>query len=188
MEKNGLLNSMRDGVAALADGRRKLYAKGTEVEGLEMYHKGYGIIFSLFKEALATKDAELMLLAEFYYTARELYESPGGEPVAKSSAQTAVRKFEEALQALKVVVNPQYALVHQALSTEKAYRFKGMPKDAFHIACLSDMARVRNGLSRMGLSDEDKKIAHKRIEVMNFAQDCYVEIQQKSQLSPQKLS
>ncbi|MDR1779221.1 MAG: hypothetical protein LBR50_00640 [Tannerella sp.] len=55
-----------------------------------------------------------------------------------------------------------------------------MPKDAFHIACLSDSARVRNGLSRMGLSPEDRQIARKRIEMLAVAQDCYAAMQKKT--------
>jgi len=178
MEKNGLFVEMGKGVAKLAEGRRKLYIKGTEIEGLDKYQEGCSIIVSLFDEALATADPELLLLAEFFYTASELAESAGNEPVAINSSQTAVRKFEEGLQALKIVTDLKlYRAVHQAISTEKPYRYKGMPKDAFHIACLSDAARVRNGLSRMGLSDEDKKIARKRIEMLNVAQDCYAAMQ-----------
>jgi hypothetical protein len=180
MEKNGLLKQMFDGVATLAEGRRALYTNGTEVYGLKLYREGYEIILSLFNEAIVSEDAEIMLLTEFFYTAGELSASDGNEPVAKSSAQTAVRKFEEALQALQTVVNPSYGALHQALSTDKTYRHKGMPKDAFHVACLSDMARVRNGLSRMGLSLEDKGIARKRIELMNAAQDCYCQMQEKT--------
>ncbi|MDR1380568.1 MAG: hypothetical protein LBJ47_03710 [Tannerella sp.] len=180
MEKNGLLKQMFNGVTRLAKGRRALYGDGTEVYGLKLYREGYEIILSLLNEAIVSKDAELMLLAEFFYTAGELSSSDGNEPVAKSSALTAVRKFEEALQALQTVVNPNYSLLHQALSTDKAYRHKGMPKDAFHVACLSDTARVRNGLSRMGLSLEDKRIARKRIELMNAAQDCYSQMQEKT--------
>jgi hypothetical protein len=171
---------MFDGVATLAKGRQTLYTEGTEAYGLKLYKEGYEIVFSLFNEAIVSEDAELMLLAEFFYTSGELSASEGNEPVAKSSAQTAVRKFEEAMQALQTVASPNYSLLHRALSTDKAYRHRGMPKDAFHVACLSDMARVRNGLSRMGLSPEDKGIAHKRIELMNAAQDCYCRMQEKT--------
>jgi hypothetical protein len=115
------------------------------------------------------------------YTSCELSASQGSEPVAVSSAQSAVRKFEEGLAALEAVGNPQrYEAVHTVLSTEPSFRYKGMPKDAFHVACMSDIARVRNGLSRMGLSKEDKAIAHKRIAVMNGAQNAYLLLQSKS--------
>jgi tetratricopeptide (TPR) repeat protein len=180
MEKNGLFIDMQDGVADLAKGRRMLYIEGTEVEGLKSYKEGYEQIISLFKEAIATGDPEIMLLAELYYTARELYESQGNEPVAKTSAQAAVRKFDEALQIVKVVQNQGYSLVHKAFSTEKAFRHKGMPKDAFHIAFLSDRARVKNGLSRLGLSPEDRDIALGRVDLIDGAMDCYMELQRKS--------
>jgi hypothetical protein len=181
MERNFLLVEMGEGVAKLAEGRRKLYTKGTEADGLSLYQKGYKAIISLFKDALASDDAELMLFAELFYTASELHESHSNEPVAKSSAKAAVLKFEEALQAVRIVSDvAQYHAVHKVISTEKTYRFKGMPKDAYHIACLSDRARVKNGLSRMGLSDEDRQIAFARIALLDGAQDTYVEWQKKS--------
>jgi len=122
-----------------------------------------------------------MFLSEFYYTSCELSASQGSEPVAMKSAQSAVRKFEEGLAALQTVIKPEwYQALHIALSTEPSFRYKGMPKDAFHVACMSDIARVRNGLSRMGLSDEDKAIARKRIAVMTGAQDAYIEMQRQS--------
>ncbi|MDR0873092.1 MAG: hypothetical protein LBN27_06440, partial [Prevotellaceae bacterium] len=65
-------------------------------------------------------------------------------------------------------------------STEKAFRHKGMPKDAFHIAFLSDRARVKNGLSRLGLSPEDRGIALGRVAMIDGAIDCYMEMQRKS--------
>jgi hypothetical protein len=53
------------------------------------------------------------------YTSCELSASQGSEPVAVSSAQSAVRKFEEGLAALEAVGNPQrYEAVHTVLSTE----------------------------------------------------------------------
>jgi hypothetical protein len=184
MEKNGLLSDMRNAVANLAEGRRKLYTEGTEVEGLKSYQKGYKVIVSLFKEALATGDPEMILLAELFYTVSELNESHSNEPVAKNSAQAAVRKFEEALQAVRVICNPayDYGVVHKVFSTEKAFRHKGMPKDAFHIAFLSDRARVKNGLSRLGLSPEDRGIALGRVDMIDGAIDCYMELQRKSLL------
>jgi len=135
MEKNGLLIDVSSGVAYLAKGRRLLYANGTEAEGLKMYQDGCKMLISLFDEALGSGDAELMFLSEFYYTSCELSASQGSEPVAVKSAQSAVRKFEEGLAALEIVVNPQrYEAVHSVLSTEPSFRYKGMPKDAFHVA------------------------------------------------------
>jgi hypothetical protein len=180
MEKIGLFVEMGKGVSDLAEGRRKLYVKGTEIEGLLQYREGYEVIMSLFKEALASGDPEIMLLAEFFYTASELHESYGNEPVAKSSAQAAVRKFEEALWAVRTVQDPHYGIVHKVFSSERTYRHKGMPKDAYHIACLSDRARVKNGLSRMGLSAEDKGIAFSRVAMLDGAQDAYMGLQNKS--------
>jgi hypothetical protein len=178
LEKSGLVTDIINGVANIAKGRRGVQTEGGEVEGRINFEEGHALVRKAFAEALEARDAEMLILAEYIYTAQELAESTGKEGYGRSSAKAGLAKFDDAFLALKAVEEgAPYHTVDMAFPHETAYRYKGMPRDSFHLACISDKTRIRNGLSRLGIPNLDLDLAHRRMDALTSVQDIYLDKQ-----------
>jgi hypothetical protein len=178
MEKTGLVNSIIEGVRYITKGRRGLQIDGEEHEGRLSFERGHALVREVFAAALEAQDVEMLILAEYIYTAQELAESSGKEPYSRSSAKAGLAKFDDALLALKAVEEgAPYHTVDMAFPHETNYRYKGMPRDSFHLACFSDKTRIRNGLSRFGIPHLDIDLAQRRTVALTAAQDIYFDKQ-----------
>jgi hypothetical protein len=154
--------------------------EGTAEAGLANFRRGHALVDQIFKEAHASGDPELMLLAELTYNMQELIESTEGEPVARSSTEAAVRYFEAAMDTFPIVRNPElYQAVDTAFSPHPAYRYKDFPKDAVHAACASDITRIKNALRRIGIPEADISLADARIAMLRAAQESYCALQRE---------
>jgi hypothetical protein len=170
---------MARAVSYIAQGRLGLETDGEEHEGMAAFKKGIAIAAELYTEVMKTGDPELMLLAEYTYMSEELEHAETDETGAEASAAAAVQSFDDALLALKAVADPtMYAGVELALPHCGQWRYKGFPRDAFHVACLAHKTRIKNGLSRFGVNRRDRSLAELRVIVFTAAQNEYTKKQQ----------
>jgi hypothetical protein len=110
---------------------------------------------------------------------QELEASEDDEIEGRSSAVAALASFDDAFLSLKALGNSAaYQVAEQTYPHNVRYRYRGMPKDAFHIAFLAHKTRLRNSLSRLGLSHLDRILAQERIIAITATQDMYFEKQQ----------
>jgi hypothetical protein len=152
---------------------------GREHEGRLSFEKGIAEARVIFKEVFDGGDVELILLAEYLFITQELEECEDDEVEGRSSAVAALASFDDAFLSLKALGNSTaYQVAEQTYPHSVQYRYKGMPKDAFHIAFLAHKTRLRNGISRLGLSRLDRTLAKERILAINVTQDIYFEKQQ----------
>jgi hypothetical protein len=181
MEKNGLSINIVDAATTIAAGRRSLESKGKTEAGLLDFEAGHTLAKRTFQEAIASGDVELILLAEYLFVTQELAESEGDEPEGKSSAEAALHSFDDAFLALKIVDDTAvYRGVEMAFPHRGQWRYKDLPRDAFHVACIAHKTRLRNGLSRLGLPKLDRELAKTRIAALGAIQQVYIEKQQSA--------
>jgi hypothetical protein len=163
----------------IAQGRLGLETDGEEHEGMVTFTKGIVIATEMYTEAMKSGDPELMFLAEYTYMSEELEHAETNETGAHASAVAAVQSFDDALLALKAVADPaMYQGVELALPHRGQWRYKSLPRDAFHVACIAHKTRIKNGLSRFGVSRRDRSLAELRITVLAAAQQMYIKKQQ----------
>jgi Zn-dependent M28 family amino/carboxypeptidase len=179
MEKNGLQDSITEAVADIAEGRKGLETDGKEHEGRLAFEKGVAKARAIFAEVLASGDVELMLLAEYLFITQELEESEDDEVEGRASAVAALVSFDDAFLSLKALEKgAAYQVAEQTYPHNAQYRYKDMPKDAFHIAFIAHKTRLRNSISRMGLSRLDRTLVKERIKAIATTQDIYFKKQQ----------
>jgi hypothetical protein len=136
---------------------------------------------SAFKEAQATADPQTILLAEYTFITQELQFCEKSDKESLSSLTQALYFFDEAFPVLKIVKDKTlYQAVDKSLSHKKEFRFKGFPKDAFHVAFGSHKARLQNILKTPGLDPIEKALSKQRLVNISTGQKRYVEMQGKA--------
>jgi hypothetical protein len=70
-----------------------------------------------------------------------------------------------------------YRAVETAFSQKRQYRHKGLPKDAFHVACISHLTRIGNILKDPGLNLAEKDLLDQRAVNLRAAQGAYLDKQ-----------
>jgi hypothetical protein len=179
MEKSGLSANIVRAAIAIAKGRRSLAIKGKTEAGLLDFEEGHAIAIQNFQEALASGDVELILLAEYFFVGQELADSESDEPEGRASAEAALQSFDDAFLALKAVDDSAaYRGVEMAFPHRDQWRYKGLPRDAFHVACFAHKTRFKNGLSRLGLPKLDRELTKARIAALGATQQVYCTKQQ----------
>jgi hypothetical protein len=87
----------------------------------------------------------------------------------------------DALLALQVVEdNTLYKGVEKTYLHHSKYRINGLPKDAFHIACLSHRTRLQNILRVPGIDPIEKTLLKQRLANLKTAQSKYAAKQRKA--------
>jgi hypothetical protein len=131
-----------------------------------------------FKEAQATTDPQIMILAEYTFITQELQFCDKSDKDSISSLTKAIQSFDDAFLALTVVENSTvYQGVEKAIPHCKEYRVKGYPKDSFHIACTSHKTRIKNMLRTPGINPIEKSLLKQRLANLPAAQNGYIEKQ-----------
>jgi hypothetical protein len=179
MDRISLRNNIIAAVAALVRGRHDSAIKGTAEEGLAALTEGQDLLIASWNDAIEEHDIDLMLDAMMFYTAQELVQNDEGEPVARTSAETAMDKFKDASLALEAVRTEAYIAVEKAIPHSRNYRHGKYPRDAFHIACDSDRMRIMKGLTEFGHSQAMLEVAKARRALVDAAQNAYSELQGK---------
>ncbi|MDR0220960.1 MAG: hypothetical protein LBI54_06115 [Lachnospiraceae bacterium] len=155
MDRTGLIARVFDSETTIEKGRRWLYMEGFEHEGRCSYHEGLDIAMQAFQDAqnAAREDLELVILAEYTFLTQELQFCEPADTLTISSLKQALQSFDDALLSLRAVEQSgAYQFVDMTYPHNAKYRFKGMPRDAFHIACLAHRTRIANILRTPGLN------------------------------------
>jgi hypothetical protein len=163
----------------ITTGRIELRTEGKAEQGRVDFHAGMGLATELFAEVQATRAPYLMLLSEYVYTAQEFAISRPEEKEARASYEAAMHDFDDAFNCLEIVKHPAvYQGAEQSHLHRAKFRYKAMPKDAFHLAYLGHRTRVRNTLRKIGFDPTEQALLELRMGVFNTAQDVYLELQQ----------
>jgi len=89
--------------------------------------------------------------------------------------------FDDALLALQVVEdNTLYKGVEKTYLHHSKYRINGLPKDAFHIACISHRTRLQNILRVPGVDPIEKSLLKQRFVNLSTAESGYIIKQKKA--------
>jgi hypothetical protein len=178
MDQISLQNSIATAMQRMVDGRKALTTEGLSNDGLIMLNDGQKSIIGIFNDAIASGNVDLMLDAMMFYTAQELVQNDVAEEVARSSAETAMAKFQDAVLSLKAVKTDCYSVVDDCIPHSKNYRHGKYPRDSFHIACDSDRMRIMKGLTEFGHSPAMLDLAKTRRDLVDAAQSAYCNLQE----------
>jgi hypothetical protein len=134
---------------------------------------------AVFTEVQAGRDPYLMLLAEYIYVGQELASSSDEEKEARSSCEAAMHDFDDAFLALEAVQDSTgYVVAEKTYPHKSKYRYKGMPRDAFHDAYMAHRTRVGNTLRKIGFNPDERSLSELRIATFTVVQQVYLEKQQ----------
>ncbi|GHT49716.1 hypothetical protein AGMMS49982_03690 [Bacteroidia bacterium] len=167
----------------IAVGRKKLVIEGEAEEGRWFLAKGLSLALGVFQNAGAndSNDIETVLLVDHAYLTEEKRHCRPTETGLLNSMNVAIGSFDDALRACKAVQDAVgYKVAEMTYSRQRKYRFRGMPKDAFHNACMAHRARLSNNLSTAGINDVERKVYAQRLSNMIAVQDAYLKRQQNA--------
>jgi hypothetical protein len=183
MERTGLLDEILKAARGTDQGRKWLDTEGLEREGRINYRKGLSLAIVAFAEAntSAPHDLELLIVAEYTFLNQELHFCASHDTKTKQSLTQALRSFDESLSALRVVESgAAYSAVDRCLPHRKEYRYYGMPKDSFHVACIGHKTRIANILRSPGINLGEKDLLERRYANIITAQAVYVKKQKQA--------
>jgi hypothetical protein len=173
----GLVDSINAAAVAIDFGRKGFAIRGKEQEGRINYEDGIAKTMTAFKETQTT-DPTTILLAEYTFITQELQFCEKTDKEALGSLTQALQFFDEAFLVLKIIEDKTlYQAVDKSLSHKREFRFKGFPKDAFHVAFGSHKARLQNILKTPGLDPIEKALLEQRLANIKAGQKKYVEMQ-----------
>jgi hypothetical protein len=119
------------------------------------------------------------------YVAQEMAFCDTQDAAAIGSLKAATTGFDEALRVLPTVRD---AILYKAVETsypqDRQYRYKGLPKDAFHVACTGHYARLGNTLRTPGMNMLEKGVYQQRRVNMNAVQGVYFALQEAALTAP----
>jgi hypothetical protein len=177
----GLINRITNATAGIDYGRKGFAIIGKEREGRINYETGISEAKSAFKEAQATADPQIILLAEYTFITQELEFCEKTDKDAINSLSRAIRFFDDAFLALEVVKDKTlYQATEKTYPHDGKYRIKGYPMDAYHIACKGHKGRLQNILKTPGLDPIEKALLKQRLDTLKAGQEGYGEMQKKA--------
>jgi len=178
MDLNSFLTDIESYADSIDKGRKGLATNGQEHAGHISYDAGIAGATAAFQEARASKDAQIMAMAELVFRQQELQYCDKADNEARSSLTKAVNDFEDALRSLEVVKNAAiYREAAKTHSTRTENCIDGCPKDIFHEACISNITRLHNSLRTPGINMDEKAFFKERLANMPAAQESYLELQ-----------
>jgi hypothetical protein len=181
LDLTGLLSSIADAALAIDLGRKGFAIRGKAEEGRIFYETGIAAAMTAFKEAQATADPQTILLAEYTFITQELEFCERTDKAAISSLSRAIRFFDDAFLALKIVEDSTlYQGAEQTYPHDAKYRIKGYPLDSFHIAIEGHKGRLQNILKTPGLDPIEKALHKQRLDTLKAGQEGYTELQRKA--------
>jgi hypothetical protein len=186
----GLSAEIYASVTAIYQGRQWLDTEGLESEGRVSYKRGLAKGLEAFRSAqsYAADDLQTLFVAEYTFLAQELELCAPQDTKAISSLTKAVQEFDEAFVTLEILQNAEiYKSVEKTYSHRTEFRYKEMPKDAFHVACAGHKTRLDNILRVPGVNLAEKELLKQRYSNMATAQSIYLEKQKKALLIPPPL-
>ena len=179
MDPTGLVDSIITATAGIDFGRKGFATRGKEQEGRISYEKGIALALSVFKEAQASTDPQIMILVEYTFLTQEIQFCDTSDKDSLNSLAKAIQSFVDAFRALQAVEKPGYKIAEETYPLIGKYRVGGFPKDSFHIACISHKTRLQNILRAPGIDPIEKTLLKQRFANLSAAQDGYIEKQRK---------
>jgi len=174
----GLINNIIFAAAGIDSGRKGFAIEGKEREGRLSYEKGIALAMAAFKEALLTADPLILILVEYTFITQEFALCDKSDKDSIDSLTMAIQFFDDAFSTLKIVEDKAiYQGSEKTYPHYKKYRFKGYPKDAFHIACIGHKTRLQNILKSPGIDPIEKALLKQRLANLPIAQMAYMEKQ-----------
>ena len=180
MDRAGLLYNIITATASIDYGRKGFATRGKAEEGRISYEEGIARAMTIFKEAQATADPQIMILAEYTFLSQELQFCEKTDTDSLSSLSQAIQSFDDAFLALQAVGEPGYKTAEKTYPHNAKYRVGGFPKDSFHIACIAHRTRLQNILRAPGIDQIEKDLLKQRFANLPAAQDGYSEKQKKA--------
>ena len=180
MDTIGYVLSITQAAANIDSGRKGFATKGKAEEGRISYELGIANAMIAFKEAQATADPQIMILAEYTFLTQEFEFCEKSDKDSLNSLTKALQMFDDAFLALQAVEESGYKTVDKATPHNKDYRVMGYPKDSFHIACSSHITRIKNILRAPGIDPIEKALLKQRLANLPTAQGGYIEKQKKA--------
>jgi hypothetical protein len=181
LDQTGLLYDILVGTNNIDDGRKGFAVPGKERQGRISYEDGIALALAAFQKAQRIADPETFILAEVYFLTQELEFCAKADTDTKNSLTYAVQSFRDALRSLATVEDAAgYKIAETTHPTDPKKRVQGFPMDAFHQACGSHKARLRNILRTPGIEMLEKDLLKQRAVNMKVAQGAYVEKQRRA--------
>jgi hypothetical protein len=177
----GLVNSIAEAVVNIDTGRKGWAIRGMEHKSRIPFEEGIALAVDTFQKAQISADPQTLILAEYTYLSQELQLCSEADKDTLSSLTQAKQNFDDALLALQVVEdNTLYKGVDKTYLHQSKYRINGLPKDAFHIACLSHRTRLQNILRVPGIDPIEKSLLKQRLASLKTAQSGYAAKQREA--------
>jgi hypothetical protein len=181
VDPTGLIADVLTSAFRIDDGRKGFAIPGKEREGRISYEDGIALALATFQEAQRSADPQTLILVEVTFLSQELEFCAKGDTDTKNSLPRALQSFRDSLRSLEVVEDAErYKSAEMTHPTDPKKRVEGFPKDAFHQACASHQARLRNILRTPGVNMQEKALLKQRAVNMKTAQGAYVEKQRKA--------
>ena len=181
MDQIGLINSIYEAAVGIDAGRKGFATRGKEQEGRIFYEDGVAKAISSFSKAQFTADPQIIILAEYTFITQELQLCNKTDKDTINSLTQAIQSFDDAFLILKIVEEKSlYHVADKAIPHHEKYRYKGFPKDSFHVACASHKTRIKNILRAPGIDPIEKELLQQRLVNLSTAQSGYVEKQEKA--------
>jgi len=176
----GLVNRISASAINIDFGRKGFAIKGKAEEGRISYEKGIAVAMTAFQEAQASISPQAIILAEYTFLSQELEFCHENDKNSRNSLTKAIQSFDDAFLALKSVDEPNYKIADNLFPHNGDYRVSGLPKDSFHIACISHKTRINNILRSPGIDPIEKELLQQRLANLSTAQSGYIEKQKKA--------
>jgi hypothetical protein len=177
LDPTGLLNDILASANNIDAGRKALDTDGMEHEGRLFYRDGIATAMSSFQEVQISKDPKTIVLSESAFLTQEFQFCAESDTITRNSLTEAIKSFRCALRSLEAVENPGYRIAEKTYSLKQESRIKGLPKDAFHQACIAHRTRIGNILRSPGINMIEKAVLKQRQSNMRTAQESYIEKQ-----------
>jgi hypothetical protein len=176
----GLVDSINRATIFIDSGRKGFAIRGKAEKGRISYEDGIAEAMTAFQEAQSSSDPQTIILAEYTFISQELQLCDKADKDSINSLSKAIQFFDDAFLALKAVESNMYQVVDNAIPHDKKYRVNDLPKDAFHIACLSHKTRIKNILRFSGIDPIEKALLKQRFINLSAGQGGYIEKQKKA--------
>jgi hypothetical protein len=174
MDLPGLINKVFFSVENIDLGRKGAATDGKEHAGRISYEDGISSALTSFEEAQTSADPQTLILTEYTFLEQELMFSNEADTDTRSSLSQAIHSFDDALLSLEAVEDAGYKIAEKTHPHSPQYRVQGLPKDAFHIACIAHRTRLRNILRAPGINMKEKAVLQQRTANMTTAQNSYI--------------
>jgi len=176
MDPTGLADKIVLSAKLLDIGRKGLATDGQEHVGRLDYEKGINGLSVAFQESLDSHDPKLIVQSDLLYQRQELEFSCQVARESATSINQGIADFNDALRCLEVLEKENaYRDVEKTYPTSRPkFRYKGMPKDAFHVACSGHLTRLRNALMTPCMNALEESLYKRRQINIAAAQQIYL--------------